>query len=69
LLNQLPVTLRKRYLLLMERRGGVAVVEARNGACLGCHMHLPPQMYNSLFTLQEVQSCPHCSRLLFVRNE
>jgi uncharacterized protein len=66
LLKKLPVPLRKRYLLLLDRRGGVAVVEARNGACLGCHMHLPPQIYNSLFTVQEVQSCPHCHRLLFV---
>jgi predicted nucleic acid-binding Zn-ribbon protein len=67
LLGQLPVPLRKRYQLLMERRGGIAVVEARNGACLGCHMHLPPQLFNSLFRGGEIQSCPHCNRLLFVQ--
>ena len=50
LTTQLPVALRKRYELLMSRRGGVAVVEARDGACLGCHMHLPPQMFNNLFS-------------------
>jgi uncharacterized protein len=66
LLLQLPAPLRKRYQQLMERRAGLAVVEARSGACQGCHMHLPPQMYNRLFTVDEVQSCPHCSRLLFV---
>lgn len=66
LLEKLPAQLRKRYQLLMERRGGVAVVEARNGACLGCNMHLPPQLYNSLFRNSEVQACPHCHRLLFV---
>jgi predicted nucleic acid-binding Zn-ribbon protein len=66
LLEQLPLPLRKRYQLLMERRGGIAVVEARNGACLGCNMHLPPQLYNSLFRSEEIQSCPHCNRLLFV---
>jgi predicted nucleic acid-binding Zn-ribbon protein len=66
LLEELPKSLRKRYELLMARRDGVAVVEARGGACLGCHMHLPPQMFNSLFVINEVQSCPHCSRLLFV---
>jgi hypothetical protein len=66
LLEELPKSLRKRYELLMARRAGVAVVEARGGACLGCHMHLPPQMFNSLFVIDEVQSCPHCSRLLFV---
>jgi uncharacterized protein len=67
LLQQLPLPMRKRYQLLMERRAGLAVVEARSGACQGCHMHLPPQMYNRLFTTDEVQSCPHCARLLFVK--
>ncbi len=65
-LEELPKSLRKRYELLMTRRAGLAVVEARGGACLGCHMHLPPQMFNSLFIINEVQSCPHCNRLLFV---
>lgn len=65
-LEELPKPLRKRYELLLSRRDGVAVVEARNGACFGCHMHLPPQMFNSLFVASEVQSCPHCNRLLYV---
>ena len=66
LLEELPKSLRKRYELLMSRRAGMAIVEARNGACLGCHMHLPPQMFNSLFVKNEIQTCPHCSRLLYV---
>ncbi len=69
LLSELPIRLRKRYELLMSRREGVAVVEASNGACLGCHMHLPPQLFNSLFVAQEIQSCPHCNRLLYVTEE
>jgi predicted nucleic acid-binding Zn-ribbon protein len=66
LLKQLPAGLRKRYQLLLDRRGGIAVVEARGGACLGCHMHLPPQQFNSLYVAEEVQSCPHCNRLLYI---
>ena len=66
LLEELPKNLRKRYELLMSRRAGLAIVEARGGACLGCHMHLPPQMFNSLYVVKEIQSCPQCSRLLFV---
>jgi predicted nucleic acid-binding Zn-ribbon protein len=67
-LEKLPVPMRKRYQLLLDRRGGVAVVEARNGACLGCNMHLPPQLFNSLYQLKEIQSCPHCNRLLFIES-
>jgi predicted nucleic acid-binding Zn-ribbon protein len=66
LTTQLPLALRKRYDMLIERRNGVAVVEARAGACLGCHMHLPPQLFNRLFVAKEMQSCPHCSRLLYL---
>ncbi len=66
LFDQLPVTLRKRYQLLFDRRGGLVMVEARNGTCSGCNMHLPPQLFNTLFTVREIQSCPHCNRLLYV---
>lgn len=66
MLAEVPVRIRKRYQMLLDRRNGLAVVEARNGACCGCHMQLPPQLFNSLFQLPEIQSCPHCSRLLYV---
>lgn len=65
-LDPLPKQLQKRYALLMERRNGIAVVEARDGNCTGCNMHLPPQLFNSLFLDPQIQSCPHCNRLLFV---
>lgn len=69
LLDKLPVTLRKRYQTLIERRNGIAVVAARKGICLGCNMNLPPQLYNSLFSSKEVLTCPHCHRLLYLGQE
>jgi predicted nucleic acid-binding Zn-ribbon protein len=69
LLKEFPHNARRRYQTLLERRGGVAIVEARRGTCLGCNMQLPPQLYNSLFTQDEIQSCPHCHRLLYVVTE
>lgn len=69
LLQELPHNIRRRYQTLIERRGGVAIVEARRGTCLGCNMQLPPQLFNSLFTLEEIQACPHCHRLLYVMAE
>lgn len=69
LLKQVPLPVQKRYQMLLERRAGVAVVEARKGTCLGCNMHLPPQLFNSLFTSREIQNCPHCNRMLFVLPE
>lgn len=69
LTQQIPVPLRKRYEMLLERRNGLAVVEARDGACFGCHMHLPPQLFNRLYVAKEVQNCPHCNRLLYLAEQ
>lgn len=66
LFAKLPVTLGKRYQVLIERRHGVAVVLAQKGACTGCNMLLPPQLFNNLYTTQEIISCPLCSRLLYI---
>jgi hypothetical protein len=66
LFAQIPPTLGKRYQVLIERRNGVAVVLAHKGACTGCNMLLPPQLYNNLYTTQEILSCPLCNRLLFI---
>lgn len=65
LLEKLPNKIRKRYELLLDRRDGLAIVEARHETCLGCHMNLPPQLFNSLFTSDDIQSCPHCNRMLY----
>jgi len=63
----LNATLIKRYLMLREKRQGIAVVEARDGSCLGCNMQIPPQMYNNLYKGLELITCPHCQRILFIR--
>jgi hypothetical protein len=66
LFAQIPPTLGKRYQVLIERRNGVAVVLAHKGACTGCNMLLPPQLYNNLYTTREILSCPLCNRLLYL---
>jgi len=63
----LPASVMKRYARLRDQRKGVAVVEAREGNCLGCNMHLPPQLYNMLFRADDVITCPHCQRILVMR--
>jgi uncharacterized protein len=65
----LPAMMLRRYGILREQRRGVAVVEARDGSCLGCNMQLPPQLYNTLFRGEELITCPHCQRMLVLRQE
>jgi predicted nucleic acid-binding Zn-ribbon protein len=65
----LPASVLRRYGLLREQRRGIAVVEAKDGYCLGCNMQLPPQLYNTLFRGDDLITCPHCQRVLLLRRE
>ena len=67
--DALDANLLQKYEQIFERRGGTAVVEVRNGTCLGCHMHVPPQFFNELQRTREVRLCPNCHRILFWRPE
>lgn len=58
-----PVMLR-RYETIQKRRGSV-LVPLINGACRGCHMNVPPQMYNELRTNARVDVCPSCGRMIY----
>ena len=66
---ELPDSLLRKYHTLFKRRAGLALALARNGACLGCNMQLPPQQYNKLLKVTEIQTCPHCNRILYVEQE
>ncbi len=65
--KDLPASLIKRYGNLRLQRRGQAVAIARDGYCLGCNMHLLPQLYNSLYKAEELISCPHCQRVLILK--
>jgi len=64
--REISSTLLRRYLQLRSQRRGIAIVEARNGSCLGCNMNIPPQLYNNLFKSTELITCPHCQRVLYL---
>jgi len=61
--------LRRRYEMIFSRRGGVAVVPVRGGTCQGCHMHVPPQLYNQIQRNEQVILCPNCQRMLYWQPE
>jgi predicted nucleic acid-binding Zn-ribbon protein len=61
--------LRRRYEMIFSRRGGIAVVPVRGGTCQGCHMHVPPQLYNQIQRNEQVILCPNCQRMLYWQPE
>jgi len=52
------------YQTLKEKRR-TAVVPARFGACQGCNVRIPPQMFNEVQRNEAIIVCPSCNRILY----
>lgn len=55
----------KKFDIIKDRKNGRAVVPARGEVCHGCHMNIPPQMYNELQKNERLMTCPHCERIIY----
>jgi predicted nucleic acid-binding Zn-ribbon protein len=55
----------RKYDVLREKRNGQAVVPAWKEICSGCHMNIPPQLYNELQRYENVITCPNCNRVIY----
>jgi predicted nucleic acid-binding Zn-ribbon protein len=66
LVAALPKTMGALYVRISARiRDGVAVAEARNGACMACFMALRPQAMAQVRRGEEVITCDNCNRILY----
>lgn len=52
------------YRTLKEKRR-TAVVPTRFGACQGCNVRIPPQMFNEVQRNEAIIVCPSCNRILY----
>ncbi|MGM0786269.1 MAG: zinc ribbon domain-containing protein [Thermodesulfobacteriota bacterium] len=66
IVEKLDPGLLKQYRQVKNQCGGVGLVEVENAVCKGCHLNIPPQMYNELHRGNELKMCPHCHRLIYV---
>jgi predicted nucleic acid-binding Zn-ribbon protein len=66
LMNELPQATSAMYKRIASRiRDGVALAEARNGACMACYMALRPQIMSEVRRGDEVITCDNCNRILY----
>jgi len=64
--NALPKTMSTLYNRISVRiRDGIALAEARNGACAACFMALRPQVMAQVRRGEEVVTCDNCNRILY----
>jgi predicted nucleic acid-binding Zn-ribbon protein len=70
LLSVLPKAMGSQYNRISARiRDGVAVAEARNGACMACFMSLRPQAMAQVRRGEEVVTCDNCNRILYYASD
>lgn len=66
LMDELPKATSAMYKRIASRiRDGVAMAEARNGACMACYMALRPQIMANVRRGDEVITCDNCNRILY----
>ena len=64
--NSLPKLMSAQYKRISARiRDGIAMAEARNGACAACFMALRPQVMAQVRRGDEVITCDNCNRILY----
>ncbi|MBN2437621.1 MAG: hypothetical protein JXL20_03380, partial [Deltaproteobacteria bacterium] len=66
--KDIPAEILRKYEQIKGVGRGVAVVAAWKEVCGGCHMSLPPQLYNELQKTTALMTCPNCGRIIYWEN-
>lgn len=60
----------KKYESIRAKRGGIGLVKVKDETCLGCFIHIPPQVYIQIKKgASELMTCPHCHRILYADSQ
>ncbi|KQC08403.1 MAG: hypothetical protein APR62_04790 [Smithella sp. SDB] len=57
-----------KYEKIKKRNKGVGVISVWKSVCNGCHMNIPPQLYNELQKSNQLLSCPNCDRIIYFQD-
>ena len=67
--GKIPADLLRKYEQIKGVGRGLAVVSVWKEVCDGCHMSIPPQLYNELQkSTTTLNTCPNCNRILYWEN-
>ena len=53
----------------LKKRNGTVLALAKDEVCTGCHMNIPPQLFNEVLTLSRIIQCPNCLKILYCEEE
>jgi len=63
--REIPEGLNQQYQRIASVRNGVALAEAKDQSCQGCHVKLRPQYFCEVKTNQKIMTCENCNRFLY----
>lgn len=66
--KKIPDDLLGRYERVRKRNKGIGVTSVWKAVCSGCHMNIPPQLYNEVQRSEELFSCPNCNRIIYFQD-
>lgn len=58
-----------KYMAILRSNHGLAVAEAKNEICLGCNLHIPPQLFVEIKANAGLICCPQCRRFLYFKRD
>lgn len=62
--KKLPIVLYRRYESIRTKRP-VAIARLVDGTCRGCHLAIPPMMFQRMRQSGEIDQCPSCRRIIY----
>ena len=62
--KRLPPIIFRRYESIRTRRPH-AIARTSDGTCNGCHIAIPPMMFQKMLRQEEFEQCPNCRRILY----
>lgn len=68
ILKEAPSDLLRLYEGLKRKRG-YAIALVKDEICQGCHLRIPPQLYNEILKDERIHTCPNCHRILYYERE
>ena len=68
--KEVEAGLRQKYFSVRDQNvDGVAIVPVKDAICHGCHLNIPPQLYNDLQRNDSLKFCPFCQRIIYWQPE
>jgi predicted nucleic acid-binding Zn-ribbon protein len=52
-----------------NQKDNIGIVAVKDAVCQGCHLNIPPQMYNELQRGDSLKRCPICERIIYWKDQ